>query len=85
MTTKPIDPVLLRGKLHQDPAEVRRFCEALLEQSGATLPEDYDVEAAFADTLMLGTLVGDIKDAQGPVGRLALWLFRRLPNVAGGG
>lgn len=85
MTTPPIDRSRLRARLHQDPAEVRRFCEALLEQAGASLPDDYDVESAFADTLMLGTILGDNRDAQGPVGRLALWLFRRLPTVQGGG
>lgn len=79
-----IDPAALRMKLHQDPAEIRQLCEALLDQAGVTLPEDYDIESAFAEVLSLGIMLGDHKDAQQPIARLALWMFRRLPGTPGG-
>lgn len=58
---------------------LQAFCDALIARSGATVPEGYDVEAAFGDVLTIGACTHD-PVAQQPIARLALWLFARLPG-----
>lgn len=73
-----IDQARLRQKLQRDPKEVEAFLQALIRQAGIEVPEDYDVEAAFADLLAIGAVTHE-PALRAPLGRLGLWLFRRLP------
>jgi len=73
-----IDQARLRQKLKRDPKEVEAFLQALIRQSGIEVPDGYDVESAFADLLAIGAVTHD-PAVRAPIGRLGLWLFRRLP------
>lgn len=75
----PIDRDRLRGQLQAEPEKLRDVLMRLVEQARMELPDDYDVEAAFADVLSLGALEAH-PDAQRPLLRIAVFLFDRLPK-----
>jgi len=77
-------PEDIRAHMRQNPAEMKRFIEALLERANVQIPDDYDVESAFADVLAVGAVAHD-PQVQGPLARLGYWLFQRLPREGSGG
>lgn len=69
-----------REELRQNRALVQDALEQLVREANVEIPEDYDLETAFVDVLAIGTVDGLPPDAQGPLARLGLWLFERLPR-----
>ena len=77
-----IDLVGLQRQLRNDPAQLRKAIEALVDQARVDIPADYDIETAFADALTIGAFDAppEIRPA---ILRLSIWLFDRLPKTEG--
>ena len=72
-----IDPVGLRRQIRNNPEELRKALEALVEKARIQIPADYDIETAFADVLSLGAF--DAPPAILPaIIRLSVSLFDRF-------
>ena len=78
-----IDPVGLRRQIRNEPAELRKAIEALIDKARVDIPADYDIQTAFADVLSLGAFDAppEIRPA---ILRLSIWLFDRLPKTEAG-
>ncbi len=74
-----IDREALRDELAVRPNDLKTMLEKMVANARVEIPNDYDIESAFADALSLGA-VDAPKEIQGAILRLSVFLFDRLPG-----
>lgn len=76
-----IDRTALKRSLHTQPNDLKAMLEEMVNKARVSIPDDYDIESAFADALSLGAVEAP-PEVQGAILRLSVFLFDRCPGKA---
>ncbi len=68
-----------KARLLRNRDQIRDVLDRLIDRARIEIPDDYDLEAAFADVLSLGAAEAP-PEVQPAIVRLAVFIYDRLPK-----